>query len=62
MLHLIFLQTTGTELPQDSTAEQGKELITVAMRGRCILLILDDTWVRALVAIVLPSISHELRH
>jgi hypothetical protein len=41
---LIYLQVTGEELSADATPEQAKELITVAMRGRNVVLILDDIW------------------
>ena len=44
MQALIYLQITGQELSSDATPEQAKELITVAMRGRDVLLILDDIW------------------
>ena len=41
---LIHLQVTGEELAADTGPEQAKELITVAMRDRCMLLVLDDCW------------------
>jgi hypothetical protein len=44
MQALIHLQVTGAEMAADSTPEQAKELITVAMRGRTVLLIIDDLW------------------
>ena len=44
MRALIHLQATGEELSSDATPEQAKEKITVAMRGRSVLLILDDIW------------------
>ena len=44
MKSLIHLQVTGDELSTDSSPEQAKEIITVAMRGRRILLVLDDVW------------------
>ena len=44
MRGLIHLQVTGEELAAESTPEQAKELITVAMRGRSVLLVLDDIW------------------
>eukprot|EP01048_Picozoa_sp_COSAG05_P011210 COSAG05_NODE_1042_length_6066_cov_2.922742_2_plen_1109_part_00 len=44
MQALIHLQATGEELSPDATPEQAKELITVAMRGRQLLLVLDDVW------------------
>lgn len=44
MRQLIYLQATGRELSADATPEQTTELITVAMRGRCVLLVLDDIW------------------
>eukprot|EP01046_Picozoa_sp_COSAG06_P029309 COSAG06_NODE_2708_length_6408_cov_2.142970_1_plen_1860_part_00 len=44
MQALIHLQVTGGELAADTTPEQAKEKITVAMRGRTVLLILDDIW------------------
>lgn len=47
MQKLIHLQMTGVELAPDTSAEQVEELITVAMRGRCVLLVLDDIWEEA---------------
>jgi hypothetical protein len=44
MQKLIHLQMTGKELGPDMSAEQIEELITVAMRGRKVLLVLDDVW------------------
>eukprot|EP01052_Picozoa_sp_SAG31_P041944 SAG31_NODE_6506_length_1992_cov_2.123085_1_plen_263_part_10 len=44
MQALIYLQATGQELALDLTPEQAKEKITVVMRGRRVLLILDDVW------------------
>ena len=44
MRALIHLQLTGEELASDATPEQAKEKITVAMRGRTVLVILDDIW------------------
>ena len=44
MKALIHLQLTGDELAADTSPEQAKERITVAMRGVCVLLILDDCW------------------
>jgi hypothetical protein len=44
MQALIYLQVTGEELAADATPEQAKEKITVALRGRIVLLILDDIW------------------
>ena len=42
MQKLIHLQATGEELPPETTLEQAKELITVAIRGKCVLVVLDD--------------------
>ena len=44
MRALIHLQATGEELSSDATPDEVKELITIAMRNRCILLVLDDCW------------------
>eukprot|EP01052_Picozoa_sp_SAG31_P039474 SAG31_NODE_5483_length_2513_cov_2.273405_3_plen_62_part_00 len=44
MMFLIHLQVTGTELPSDTTPEQARERITIALRGQCALVILDDIW------------------
>ena len=41
---LIYLQVTGNELPASLGPEQAKELITVAMRDRSVLVVLDDVW------------------
>lgn len=41
---LIHLQVTGQDLPSDTSAEQVKERIAVAMRDKLVLLILDDVW------------------
>ena len=41
---LIHLQVTGEDLSSDATPEQAKEQISIAMRNRCILLVLDDVW------------------
>eukprot|EP01046_Picozoa_sp_COSAG06_P039278 COSAG06_NODE_4620_length_4092_cov_389.018373_2_plen_296_part_00 len=44
MKSLIYMQLTGKELSSDIGPEQVTERITVAMRGRRILLVLDDCW------------------
>eukprot|EP01046_Picozoa_sp_COSAG06_P051834 COSAG06_NODE_8556_length_2130_cov_4.338257_2_plen_345_part_01 len=44
MKSLIHLQATGEELSTDASPEHVKELITVALRGRRVLLVLDDVW------------------
>lgn len=44
MKALVYLQVTGEELSAAAGPEQAKELITVAMRDRCVLLVLDDCW------------------
>ena len=44
MQSLIYLQVTGKDVPSDTSPAQAKELITVAMRDKCVLLILDDVW------------------
>jgi hypothetical protein len=38
---LLYLQATGAQLPQDKSDGERKELITVALRGRRCLLVLD---------------------
>ena len=44
---LIYLQATGKELKADVTPEQAKEIILRSLRGRTVLLILDDCWEEA---------------
>jgi hypothetical protein len=44
MRQLIHLQATGLEIGSNCTPEQAREIITVALRGRCVLLIIDDVW------------------
>merc|ERR1711969_430123 len=44
MQSLIYVQVTGQELSTETSPEEAKELITVAMRDKCVLLILDDVW------------------
>jgi tetratricopeptide (TPR) repeat protein len=47
LLQLLHLQATGRELPADKSVEEGRQMNTLALRGRRCLLILDDVWVAA---------------
>ena len=44
MKALMYMQLVGEELPADTSPEKAKEKITVAMRNRLVLLVLDDCW------------------
>ena len=44
MRGLIYLQITGKELSADTSPEQAKELITAQLRGRTVLMVIDDVW------------------
>eukprot|EP01043_Picozoa_sp_COSAG02_P013689 COSAG02_NODE_552_length_20429_cov_28.014068_11_plen_483_part_00 len=44
MRALIYLQASGEELSSETSPEQAKELITTQLRGRTVLVIIDDVW------------------